>query len=382
MGFVIDSLSSKAMIGTQPTAVHFNNVHNKLSMKFEKNYKNYDKMADKATKILNDIKNLQGNYAGLQEEITKFLGFKDKNGGIGTLFHRRGSNSAETGWYFEREIAALRQILINKALERLGEKITVPTGHQMNGEQRINVNLDFETGRVTATPTNRGKRLEDILEGDILKQEYLEAVMAISRLTLDPKISNLIVYQAKQTKSDMHGGKGTAGFDLRWDTGKDLEWLGKFLSSYNFSLKNYSDLRQVHLGETNPYRAYFSVLSKLGYGQNIIHNSYLRAFCCYINSVKMTSGNHQEHQKYITTHMGHIQSAFELIGMGLTTSEGWSDNADFLIVNNYIQGGGIKVISTASLMYDTLNAEKSQSGKIFVSTKNPFAFSSTTISVI
>ena len=39
MGFIIDSISSKAMIGTKPTNDHFNDIHGKLISRFEKKNK-------------------------------------------------------------------------------------------------------------------------------------------------------------------------------------------------------------------------------------------------------------------------------------------------------------------------------------------------------
>lgn len=386
MSISIKELQNRAFINTQSSQEHFGNVHGKLIKEFSRDaYKN-DAIAKKATRILNQIKNLEGananEYYMLQQELTKFFNFDESRQAnpYKRLFRRHaGKNAQKTGEYFEKEMAGLRQLLINMALKRLEKNIITTQGYSYNNGNKVYVNLDFETGKIQASPkSNKGIDVIHFLEGDILKQEDLETVMNYAKKHFGkPAIENLIVTQMKQTKSDMHGGIGTAGFDIEWDLGNDAEWLGWFLSHYNFSLKNYKDITDVHLGDTNPYRAYFSVLSKLGYDGELIHNSFLRAFCCYINSTGMTKKNHKPHQKYIKVHMGHIQSTYELIGMGLQTTQGWQDHADFIIINEH-SGNNIQVISTSKLMLDTISKDR---GAISVK-GNPFSGSSVSMSAL
>ena len=63
MSISIKELQNRAFINTQPSQEHFGNVHGKLIKEFSRDaYKN-DAIAKKATRILNQIKNLEGANA-------------------------------------------------------------------------------------------------------------------------------------------------------------------------------------------------------------------------------------------------------------------------------------------------------------------------------
>lgn len=87
---------------------------------------------------------------------------------------------------------------------------------------------------------------------------------------------------------------------------------------------------------------------------------------------------HSEHQNLISKHLGHIYSAYELVGLGLLDSNSNKEMVDFLIVNDSTLNGSIKVFSAQSILDDYINGENTG---IFSSMSSPFKAHRTRISI-
>ena len=123
------------------------------------------------------------------------------------------------------------------------------------------------------------------------------------------------------------------------------------LSRSNITAKNYDEhgygahMRQLrgmiedalHLGDTNTYRAIFSVLGTLGWSSDMINSVYYATY---------SSGDSEA-----LSHFAHIRFIYELTGSGQMINNVISDitDADFLIWNDY-NSNRITVRSTADLV--------------------------------
>ncbi len=363
---------------TIQTQIHLQGVHNRLLNKINSQATSErEEDARQLEKYLNMLKNPRTGedpiWDFLRQQIVKTRGGRSVN----NLFHTSGTAG---GFVFEKEMGSLLQVLIDYMLgQESSNKNTRVYYKDENGKNRwknqFQLNIDIMTGNTTASPS-----FNNIFEGveQELMQVFLENgknAQVPANLIDNSKYYNLI-NGPKFGKPDIIG-KNMLGTQVFWDTTTDFGKMLALFNKYSFTLKNYSSVgsmwNAIQLGETDPYKAYYSVLSSLGYSAKNIYDSYFRARNCF-NSIKVNSA-HGDHG--VSLHMSHIQNIYELIGMGMYFLDGSDASAEMLILNNSA-GDQIFVRSTASMAKDFLETNGSYYG-LRMSKKNPFEAHSSSI---
>lgn len=347
-----------AILSTLPTAQHMTQVHNKLLNKFSKEASKKSGYAKEIEMYLNEIKNGTGpEWNLIKDKVAKMANFRSAK----NLFKHRG------GMEFEIELTALLEALADYYFtgndaskdKSLAEYTTTKTGKTY----KSGITSTYHTGSITGTIK--------LTHDDFVNapDAFLQMMMQGKGKSNDPvndyikakekqNWRSFIDLSARQIKSDVTGSKMGMNYLLEWTETDKLTRLLALLGSFNFSLKNYSSLGtmwdSIHIGNTNTFKAYAGVLGALGYSNDQIYNSFYRAVNCF-QSVSINS-SHQNHNASL--HMGHIQSIYELIGMGLYYVDGSglevADNVDFLIINDY-SSSKITVLSTDALAQSVLN---------------------------
>lgn len=335
---------------TISTQQNLSNIHRQLTHMFNmKNAINKQDIADELEELLTDLKKAPASdeaWQNVKELVRAYSGFLPEK-----FFQHKGGTNFEAE--FSMLIEALASIIVNKGnLEKAIENSTKLISYGKHGVDKIF--LDVWTGQMRGTVQNANSldKLPDYIIEELRKAgQNREVYDVLSRKTNQwvKRYRNYLDLTAKDIKTDVAGtAKNLLNLDLSWNATPKLNKLLQLLTSYNFSLKNYQDLSNIHVGDTNFFKAYSGVLSVLGYNADYIYNSFYRLLGCY-RGVQMGSG-HSGHG--VIEHTGHIQTVYELIGMGIIYARG-ADRVDFIVINN--PNGGINVFSTDYLAYEALS---------------------------
>lgn len=370
-------LSSNIELYPISTQNHFDNIINKLNQKINSK-KDLTAIAKELETLLMQLKNLDSSSdpvcLAIKQRINTYLGFTSMD----KLFRRSGGKLGWlTGDYFEREMTGLIQALVDYKRQQDTQRASYV---KKEGSKHKRLSSPFLTGGVQGTVF-----LDTDFDAESILRQFEGSVPPhIARSIIDSKLNKnryggFAVPEVRDVKTDIRGRAlgESLGVTIAWNPGQPMERLGQILTSYNFSLKSYNDLSSISLGHSNPFKAYAGVLSYLGYSSNAILESYLRIQCCYVNAVKFNNPKHSAHAQTISVGMSKIKSVFELIGLGITTLEGWKDEVDFLIVNQH-SSDIIKVFSTGALAKKFLRRGEFQ----VKGSQNPFAQQSIKINVI
>lgn len=294
-------------------------------------------------KALYQIKNLNrlptNTVEGLLDEqaqllIDETLGIlnsnrKGKNRLSGNeLFHRAHGTSTSFGGddIFEEEFAATLTVIEQQATGR-----SVDISQKLVGGQAANVLID-----------EVGKDVEKFMN------KYVENITKRISNTGNQKEGHWVKPVARSGKVDVNG---ITPIDVSAELNPKWEQLYKLFSGCTFSVKNYSSYfsksLDIHLGNTDIYKALYGVLSKVGYDSNEI-NSIIHAGLRSYDA----SGN-----KTVATHFYHMRYIYELTGVGLYDKNGEPiSGVDFLIYNDP-NSDAIFVRSTADMIAQELEKE-------------------------
>lgn len=364
-----------------PSMLHMSVVNGALYRYFN-NREDLSGTAARLQELLNSLKNERDENNEIWQEVEKrintYLGYSVNN-----LFRRSGRHGWQTGRLLEHEFAGLFQALCDMCLgqdtsraeytwtkDKKGKKkhrTIKNTAYTGNIKGTVQLDSDFDVDGIFNNIQNAWTR------------ENIQMALQNSNITKNTMAGWVKPPEPKDIKTDIYGGDGNISNTtiLEWKADKKLIDLLYILNNYKISLKNYSDLNNITLGKSTPFKAYAGVLQTLGYSDSVIRESYIRLQCCYINSVSMTdsSSKHQNHQKYISTVMSKIKSVFELIGMGIVSADGFQDNVQLFVVNQH-NGNFIKVYDTTTLAKSFL-----KNNNFSIIGNNPFAKQKITISV-
>ena len=294
-------------------------------------------------KALYQIKNLNrmptNTVEGLLDEqaqilIDEALGIlnsnrKGKNRLNGNeLFHRAHGTSTSFGGddIFEEEFAATLTVIEQQATGH-----SVDISQKLVGGQAANVLID-----------EVGKDVEKFMN------KYVEKITKRISNTGNQKEGHWVKPVARSGKVDVNG---ITPVDVSAELNPKWEQLYQLFSGCTFSVKNYSSYfaksLDIHLGNTDVYKALYGVLSKVGYDSNEI-NSIIHAGLRSYDA----SGN-----KTVATHFYHMRYIYELTGVGLYDKNGEPiSGVDFLIYNDP-NSDAIFVRSTADMIAQELEKE-------------------------
>lgn len=326
------------------------NVHNELTAKMNFNAKAaVDRVrAAKMQQVLYQIKNLSTTASnpieGLLNEqamtiIDESLGMlnanrKGKRRLSGhDLFHRAHGTSTSMGGddIFEEELAA-----VLSSIEKQATGTTIGVEGRLVGGQSAN-----------------------ILMSEVSKD--VEKVMNKFINNTERRINNTTDQNKHWTKPVARSGKvdveGLTKMDITAELNPAWTDLYHLFSGCTFSVKNYSSFftksLNIHLGNTDVYKALYGSLSALSYDNDEINSIISAGLHSYENSGNQTVANHFYHLRFI----------YELTGVGLYDSEGEPiSGVDFLIYNDP-NTDAIYVRSTADMIATEL--EKDAPGSMF-----------------
>lgn len=169
---------------------------------------------------------------------------------------------------------------------------------------------------------------------------------------------------AKAGKIDAKGSSIT----INTNVSPQLQRIASLLSEATFSAKNYKDTyiqghfkmefqRNVDLGKTNPYKAYYGILSSLGYDSKTISKTFSQAYWYWAKDRK--------YKNDVANYITQIRQVYELTGIGLIYNNTNNFGAVKYIIYN-APNGGIYVKSTGEIISEFLNGQQAQQ------LRNPF----------
>lgn len=241
------------------------------------------------------------------------------------LFHRTHGTSTSYGGddIFEEELAA-----VLSTIEREATGSTIGLGGYLVGGQQAN-----------------------ILTGEISKdvQKIMTKYVNGMAKNINEKPHN---EQKQWSKPQARSGKvdvnGLSIVDITADLNPLWSDLYQTFSGCTFSVKNYSSYftnsLNIHLGNTDYYKALYGSLSSLGYDQKTIDKIIFSGLNSYAKSQNNT----------VALHFYHLRFIYELTGVGLYDQAGEPiSGVDFLIYNDP-SSDAIFVRSTADLIAQEL----------------------------
>lgn len=341
-------------ISTIPTMSHLLDVHNSLEKEFlDDRLYDMQSYAKELQIYLQELKNSQrtkgdGWYL-LRQETDKLL---SRN--INTTLFKKGGRPG--GVMFEKELVALTEALLNRFRE---EKITAAdlaeTFNNTNAPstaKKVNswtgpMNIKIQTKLTENGPKDLSQIPDAIMKRLLTQISNENAIEAYNKKTGQWKLvyRNYLDFKPKQGKVDFNGQKASARIPLDVTTTDKFERLAQLLTNFKFSLKNYSSKgyngsslwNEIHIDDTNPYKAYAIVLNRLGYTNEEINKTFRRMYWCYHALTVHGDTEHANHG--VSLHMGHIQGVYGLIGEGLLDATGQNDKVDFIIINDPSSNG-------------------------------------------
>lgn len=248
------------------------------------------------------------------------------------LFHRAHGTSTSYGGddIFEEELAAALSVIEKEATGKMSGMHTL-----LVGGKSANIQLEAEVDKDVAK----------------LMNQYVSGMTKRVNGKVSDKEKQWTKPIARSGKVDVNGLSEVAieaQLNPLWDE------LYRLFSGCTFSVKNYSSYftksLNIHLGNTDYYKALYGVLSDLNYDQRaaeaIIYSG--------LKSYQATQN------KSVALHFYHLRFVYELTGVGLYDAEGPVSGVDFLIYNDP-GSDAIFVRSTADLIAQEL-AKKSITG--------------------
>lgn len=273
----------------------------------------------------NEIEGLLGDQA--QVIIDETLGILNSNRkgkhrlNGNDLFHRAHGTSTTYGGddIFEEEFAAALTVIEQQATGR-----SINISDKLVGGQAANILID-----------EIGKDVEKFMN------KYVEGVTKRINSSGEKKDTHWTKPVARSGKVDVNG---ISPIEITAELNPLWERLYRLFSGCTFSVKNYSSYFKqsldIHLGNTDVYKALYSVLSQTGYSADEI-NSIIHAGLRSYDA----SGN-----KTVATHFYHMRYIYELTGIGLYDKNGEPiSGVDFLIYNDP-NSDAIFVRSTADMI--------------------------------
>ena len=245
----------------------------------------------------------------IEEMRTRFqevLGVSNKYNQIFRSQHAWYANRKDFDDIVEGELNALLQVVAEKAT---GKK-NVNLGQKIVGSENAFIDFEeLEKGIVDGILDNVSKRLSNKKRSEILKT---------------------IKAEGRSGKIDVKGYNRELFVEA--EINDNFKNFIDLFSNVNFSIKNYrGDTKyEIHLGESNPFKAMYGSLRDLGYDQQTATHIYSHAAASYKKNPQVASRNNDIY---------HLRFLYELTGAGLFTTVGDNkkeplDKVDYLIYND------------------------------------------------
>lgn len=269
---------------------------------------------------------------------------------LGNLFRRTGRFAQEQGALFEEDFAAvLKSILDVIDPDNITQKLQLK---------------DINIGSVVGTTDINA--LSELV--DTYSEAYKTEILQETQSTFE------------KTKMKMVFGKIDTIIDknlvsLNGEVDIPAKLLAA-LSHASFTDKSYRSItykdgekidlgdRQIHLGNSNPYRAVLGSMRSLGFSQNIAEH-------VFYGGRNILSGIDNspppESPVEVRLHIYHLRYVYELTGAGILYANygnSLSQGAKFLVYNDPMSEV-IKVVATSKIIYDLLNNKDTFNGNPF-----------------
>lgn len=298
---------------------------------------------------------------GKQIKAQRMLELKGMNEILDAVQQATGSKylfNMAHGWDDSNEIA--KQYNADDVFEAQLYELLQKAGEYSLKKNSKNLNLGISImGRTFATPIPLEDR--DIIT-DVTKQAIVDMMNSIPGNAIEQQLQESEIYSeivAATGKTDVTGYNKT--INIKANVKSKWQDFIKTFQGVRFSLKNYSSKSTKHyaisLGNTNPYKAFYGVLSSLGFQQKEISHIYIHSRISYFY-------NHTVQSQEGFSRILQIRFAYELSGVGLYDLEGNKlDAVDFLIYNDPATEN-IFVRSTKEIIHNRLKQDLLETSNI------------------
>lgn len=255
------------------------------------------------------------------------------------LFRRTGSNSYQQGMYFEDDFAAVVQSVLTLA----------------NPESKIKLK-DVQLGADVGTT---GAFIEDVM--DQYKEAVKSTIIEDTQKTIE---ANKTPYVFGKIDTYIKGNVINLNGNIDFPPG-----LLEALSNATFTDKSYKSIswrngekvnlgdREIHLGNSDSYRAILGSMAALGFSKTT--TEYV-----FFGGKNIVAGLDKdpeiEDSEYVKHHIWHLRYMYELTGAGIVYKDFGTDffgGAKFLVYNDP-SSTDIYVTSTKKIISDLLQSQK------------------------
>lgn len=350
MSIVEKSIRAKLRSGKEDAVSLFLRTHDYLSLKYAKQRTLQGSLETQLIqsylqRIKNAILILQTNPNAIiaDEFIEDFLSRCKKRGiNILTLFNYYGLGKQKSGTKFETDLVNIFNACIPD------ENFDVRETVEQFGYKKGTSNLIFNSNELTGYYTKWLDALQTNVETKI--PEWIYATYGTSQFGK----SDLDLYRLGSIAGKIDVRIPQSKISINFTEAPEIDQFFSLINGKKLTVKNYFNINQVTLGNTNIFRIYMTLLPDLG----ITKAESLRMF--YIRRYYASMQTQEESGITVMLHDYHIRFAYELMGIGLTYKGEKIGPADLLVINER-NGQQIRVYNTYMILAEVL--EKNQYSK-------------------
>lgn len=282
------------------------------------------------------------------------------------------AGSSTKGDLFEREISTIVSAILTGSRDisnNLKAQVSRKAGVVQTGQEKAIGSVDMQRflqentsitveqkitikdGKTYTNPTKTDTQLKGMLENtaEEIQAFWLQTVpqswKRFKELENSSQERQYGLYMTEiNAKTDINAGN--VQITETWHVSPKTRKAINALYGATFTAKNYNKGTNLHIGDTNAIRAYFSVLDSFGYDYITKASSFKHG----INLLFSKDPSKEKRQKIYKTRIYQLRFIYELIGTGLKGSDLQElSNAKFLLYN-VSNGEDIYIISTKQII--------------------------------
>lgn len=278
-----------------------------------------------------------------------------------TIFNYKGMNSTLKGNKFEEDIANIVSAIAtgttkdasdiqtgtekaygSKSMQRFLKDNTYVISYQSEKGQSYNIEL-------------LTKDLNNGVKEWIIQEALPKSIQKVKEKNQNQNKYNLYMTQIN-AKTDINNMNTV--FTKEWNFSPETQKAVNILKTATFTAKNYNAGSNLHLGDTNPVRTYFSVLDSLKYNYKTESSSFLHGINLF-HSKNVT----QDRKTVYSQHIYKLRFIYELIGAGLKGQDLTELASAKFLLYNVTNNDNIYVRSTKQIiatLYDNFDKDFTQ----------------------
>lgn len=316
--------------------------------------------------------------------------FNNKNKNLKYSFFRNNEKEAASPVVFQNEIQAIMRAFVafqNKDVTKVGNNYYVDSKYKKNDTLEINFRIGDKFSSVD------GNKIGEFVKSGVVQLAVNNTVRSMVEIKNEEgkvigkqMASGVWKFQGRQIKVDVGNDTDLLVTD-NYELGQDLQHFAQLLSHATFSAKSYKDIltstgykQLASIGKTNIVSVLLQFLPTLQIISQLNDDAYIsfiaalftRYFNYWFYPKFQRDPQPGEKLEQIGIHFFHIQTIYELMGIGQNSKENniqslINQGVRYLIVNDW-NSNEIKVYSTLALLQDlyreTFDEYSHGSGKV------------------